>query len=119
MKMGWGGTRKGSGRKRGSKNPNAGRRRGSLNRLTRVVAAEFARTGLLPHEILLRICQGRRIAGFRLTTDDRIKAAKAAAPYYHPRLRAIVVAPDVQSDAWDEIARLVEGGRHSQAAKRR
>lgn len=84
--------------------------------LTRAVIEEYARTGEFPHEILLRICQGRRIGKYRPTRKDRLRAAKAAAPYYAPRLRATVAVPNVQSDVWAEIVTLVEGEPRSQAA---
>src|SRR5690349_14699981 len=104
--MSWGGRRKGAGRKLGSKNPNAGRRPGSLNRLTRAVGSEMERTGEWPHEIFLRICRGETIDGFELTIHDRLKAAKAAAPYYHPKMKPVVVNQNEQKDYWDEILKL-------------
>jgi len=114
IKMGWGGRRKGAGRKLGSKNPRAGRKPGSLNKLTRVVVEEqtriLKRTGKWkwPHEILLRICRGERIGNYQPTPADQIKAAKAAAPYYAPRLRAVVKAP---SDQDEELLNLTDRNR--------
>lgn len=107
-KNGWGGQRRGAGRKRGSKNPNAGRKPGALNMLTRAVLKERDKTDELPHEILLRVSRGERIGGYRPTVKDVLRAAKVAAPYYHPRLRATVAPPVEASILMDEIANLLK-----------
>lgn len=128
MKNGWGGKRRGAGRKRGSKNPNAGRKPGSLNRLTKIVAAECAKTGQFPHEVLLRICRGERIESYEPTAHDRFRAAKAAAPYYAPKLRATAVVPlnptidELLAIGRQHLARLESEFRRqrlNQAAKKR
>jgi hypothetical protein len=43
---------------------------------------------MLPHEFLLAVARGRSIMGRKPTPAERRDAAKEAAPYYAPRLRA-------------------------------
>ncbi|MGN6519994.1 MAG: hypothetical protein ACTHK2_11285 [Dokdonella sp.] len=45
-----------------------------------------AETGELPHMLLLRISRGERIGAYEPTFPDRVDAAKAAAPYFAPKL---------------------------------
>jgi hypothetical protein len=65
---------------RGGKRPGAGRRRGSLNRRTRETIAA-AEQGLTPLEYLIKVYLNPR-----LNVRIRLDAAKAAAPYVHPKL---------------------------------
>ena len=43
-------------------------------------------TGQLPHEFLLSIVRGEEIDGAVPKLDQRIEAAKAAAPYFAPKM---------------------------------
>ena len=43
-------------------------------------------TGELPHEFLLRVSRGEPIDGKKPKPSERIDAAKAAAPYFAPKL---------------------------------
>lgn len=71
---------------RGGVRPNAGRKAGSVNKRTiahKELAARAAAEGESPLEFMLRVMR---------TSDDesqRFEAAKAAAPYVHPRLAAV------------------------------
>lgn len=87
-----------------------GRPRGSNGGITKMAREAAIKTGLLPHEWLLKVARGEGIEHKRWveTTDartnvvtrqlvsevvyaafdERIDAAKAAAPYYAPRLVA-------------------------------
>lgn len=99
---------------RGGPRPNSGRKVGSVNRVT-VAAREAAReSGLLPHEWLLKVSRGEPIEQKRwkdvLDADGkvidrelieevlypdfgtRMDAAKAAAPFYAPRLATQTVS---------------------------
>jgi len=72
-----------------------------------------SQTGLLPHEILLAVCQGRSNAVFgkNITTVEkllRIEAAAKAAPYYAPRLAAVVMKMTDKSNPWEEILSMLE-----------
>lgn len=84
--------RKSSGR--GGKRAGAGRKPGSATKKTREIADKAAEDGLTPLEFMLQIMRGEPPE----TEDERVKlsyvemrfeAAKAAAPYVHPKLAAI------------------------------
>lgn len=65
----------------GGKRPGAGRPKGSQNKASAAKAAEIEASGLTPLDYMLGI--------LRNETNDaamRFEAAKAAAPYVHPRL---------------------------------
>jgi hypothetical protein len=102
--------------KKGGRRPGAGRPKGSPNKRTkeqREKMLEVARqTGLLPHEILLAVAQGRSNAVFgRLTREarlDLVDAAAKAAPYYAPRLAAVVMKMTDKSNPWEEILSMIE-----------
>src|SRR5258708_657391 len=105
--MGRGGRREGAGRKIGSRNPRGGRPMGSINRMSREMREAARRTGLLPHEILLAICQGRakEVLGRHATVEERIDAAKAAAPFYAPKLIAVAVKAIDNANPYEELLR--------------
>ena len=70
--------------KHGGKRPGAGRPKGSKDKITKKREAAISSSGLTPLQYLLSI--------IRDTTQEqsaRVDAAKAAAPYVHPRLAAI------------------------------
>jgi len=76
--------------KNGGRRPGAGRPRGSRNRRTIALsqataeAQQVARIGETPLDFLLRVMRNTKNA-----MQIRIDAAKAAAPYIHPRLSSI------------------------------
>lgn len=76
-------SKKSTGVGRGGKRPGAGRPKGSLSKRTREIAETAAATGITPLEYMLLVMQS--------SGDEarRLDAAKAAAPYMHPRLAAI------------------------------
>ena len=113
--MGRGGKRVGAGRKRGSTN----KKRVVTTLITREEAQKEARkAGELPHEFLLRVMRGAE--KFRSVTvlpdgqvleetryptlSERFDAAKAAAPYYAPRLVASIVEGHVDHEHHHEFA---------------
>jgi len=87
---------------RGGARPNAGRKKGSVNRNSSIRAAKAAKTGILPADVLL---EAMRYHHARAQTELRkpkpkaaiVKAelalaggfAKDAAPYYHSRLATL------------------------------
>jgi len=75
----------------GGRRPGAGRKPGSVNVMSRLAREEAAATGELPHFLLLRISRGERIGDYEPTFADRVDAAKAAAPYFAPKLAATEV----------------------------
>ena len=93
-----------AGRKKGT-TKTGGRKKGTPNKVSRATVLQARRTGELPHEFLLRLMRGRDkfktvvvLADgktkelMRLPTlPERFDAARAAAPYYAPRLVASIV----------------------------
>jgi hypothetical protein len=61
-----------------------GRNKGTPNRASAAKAAEIAASGETPLDFLLRAMRDRK-----RSFDVRMDAAKAAAPYVHPKLQAI------------------------------
>lgn len=61
--------------------------------------------GELPHEFLLRVSQGQMIGKVKPSLATRIDAAKAAAPYYAPKLSAVEI---LQSLTDDDLAFIIE-----------
>ena len=74
---------------RGGKRPNAGRKAGTPNKATQKRQAEVAASGLTPLEFML---MALRDEGRDFLT--RFEAAKAAAPYVHPKLASTELKGD-------------------------
>ena len=72
----------------GGKRTGAGRKKGSITRMSMEAREHAKHTGELPHEFLLRIVRGEKIGSHRPTFKERVDAAKAAAPYFQPRIAA-------------------------------
>lgn len=101
---------------RGGYRENSGRKPNSTNRMSMAAREAAARTGLLPHEILLSIARGEpqtlkvpndkgevkeRLVGVSL--EDVKDAAKAAAPYFAPKMSAVELISGVADDDLDEL----------------
>lgn len=71
---------------KGGRRDGAGRKPGSVNLMSAKAREEAAKTGELPHEFMLRVMRGEEIDGHTPEFKDRMDAAKAAAPYFAPRL---------------------------------
>lgn len=69
---------------RGGNRPGAGRRRGSPNKATAARQLSVAASGLAPLDYLLSVMRDDTVP-----RDERVEAAKAAAPYVHPRLATV------------------------------
>jgi hypothetical protein len=79
---GYGGARRGAERKPG------GRNKATIERELRVVHGVEAAVngGLMPLDVMLCRMRGQPLPNGRLPTDEQFEAAKAAAPYLHPRV---------------------------------
>lgn len=66
-----------------------GRKPGVPNKKSAERIAMATATGMLPHEFLLAVARGEPVGDHIPTFDQRVDAAKAAAPYYAPRLAAV------------------------------
>ena len=69
---------------RGGKREGSGRPAGTINKASAERQAEVAASGLTPLEYMLRIMRDEDA-----DKAGRLDAAKAAAPYVHPRLAAV------------------------------
>jgi hypothetical protein len=111
----------------------AGRPKGRTNSVTAKAREAAAETGLLPHEWLLKVSRGEGIEhkrwkivydksgkekGRELVTEElyadfptRLDAAKAAAPFYAPKLATQTVSvtntSDAVADTLKEIAKVL------------
>lgn len=78
---------------RGGRRPGAGRKKGSATKKTREIADRAAEEGLTPLEFMLQMMrrptdhEDPKIQALR--ESMAFEAAKAAAPYVHPRLAAV------------------------------
>ena len=74
-----------------------GRQKGTPNKATTKQAEEIRKSGLTPLQYLMRIVRNPK-------KDEavRIEAAKAAAPYVHPRLQAVEHSGDltIKHEQW-------------------
>jgi len=68
----------------GGKRPGAGRKPGSATKRTREIAESAAEAGITPLEFMLN-----RMRDPAVDPNEQFEAAKAAAPYIHPRLAAV------------------------------
>lgn len=78
-----------------------GRPKGAPNKATAARQAEIAASGLTPLDYMLGLLRDER-----LDQMQRFEAAKAAAPYVHPRLTAVDMNAQVKvnpEDALDEL----------------
>lgn len=114
---------------RGGAQPGSGRPKGAVSKVTAKAKLAAMETGLLPHEWLLKVSRGEAIEhkrwkiiydakgnekGRELITEEvyadfptRIDAAKAASPYYAPRLAVQNVSINANSDAVAETLKSI------------
>ena len=110
---------------RGGRREGAGRKPGSVTKRTREIAEKAAQEGITPLEYMLQVMRTPpektapaevQVEGMRL----RFEAAKAAAPYMHPRLAAVEhTGPDggpVQTVTRIELVDMDDDGPDSPAA---
>lgn len=116
----------------GGARPGAGRPKGRTNSVTAKAREAAAKTGLLPHEWLLKVSRGEPIEQKRwvvvydkngneksreLITEEvyadfltRLDAAKAAAPFYAPKLavQQVKVGPDTGNAVAETLKSIAE-----------
>lgn len=94
-----------------------GRKPGSTNRISKEAREKARLTGLLPHEILLSMARGepqeevevdpdsgsikKKLVG--ISVERRLDAAKAAAPYYAPKISTVEVISGVGDHDLDQL----------------
>lgn len=101
---------------KGTPGNKGGRPVGSMNRMSMAAREAAARTGLLPHEILLSMARGepvrivkigaegeRRETWQEVDLDTAKDAAKAAAPYYAPKMSTVELLSGVSDDDLNEL----------------
>src|SRR5687767_14875910 len=88
----------------GGKRSGAGRKKGVPNRMTSTLRQRLLASGPTPLEFLVKIYRApepERQAGenailfatrYKQWAHDRLEAAKAAAPFFHPKLQSIEIA---------------------------
>lgn len=86
---------------RGGKRPGAGRKPGSLNKATAEQRQAVLESGMSPLDYLLTVMRDEDQA-----PDARRDAAKAAAPYVHPRLSSVEMNAKVQTSHEDALSEL-------------
>ena len=113
----------------GGRQPGAGRPKGALSKVTAKAKQAAMETGLLPHEWLLKVSRGEGIKHKRWVVKydakgneksrelieeevyadfpTRIDAAKAASPYYAPRLAVQTVSVTGSSDAVSDTLKAI------------
>jgi hypothetical protein len=87
---------------RGGKRDGAGRKVGAATKKTREVADKAAAEGITPLEYMLELLRDTQQPAL-----VRFEAAKAAAPYVHPKLSSVEVAGDPDRPVGVELIRRV------------
>ena len=85
----------------GGKRTGAGRKAGAATKRTREIADGAAKSGVTPLEFLLDVMRNEA-----MTAESRFDAAKAAAPYVHPRLTAVEMNANVNLSHEDALEQL-------------
>ncbi|MCW6510966.1 hypothetical protein [Lichenifustis flavocetrariae] len=88
-----------------------GRPKGAINRASKEQRERAAASGMLPHEFLLSVTRGEAIGGYVPSFAERLEAAKAAAPFYAPKLSAVestFVSKPIEQMTDDELTALIE-----------
>lgn len=86
---------------RGGRREGAGRKAGVPNRATAERQAEIAASGLTPLDYMLGILRDEE-----QTTENRFEAAKAAAPYVHPKLSTVEMNANVTTSHEEALGEL-------------
>lgn len=84
-----------------------GRKKGTPNKATgkrREVALHALERGISPLEYMLKIMRNPKANQVR-----RDEMARAAAPYVHPRLAAVVARVNDPGNPWEELLNLADG----------
>lgn len=87
----------------GGSRQGAGRKAGAATKLNEEARKQAAEGGLMPLDFLLSIMRDEK-----LTRQDRVDAAKAAAPYVHAKLAAVEHSGGISFSHEDALAELDE-----------
>ncbi|MGL4197561.1 MAG: hypothetical protein ACRCSX_07355 [Allorhizobium sp.] len=82
----------------GGPRPGSGRKPGSTTTKTREIANKAAAEGLTPLEFMLSVLRDEQA-----DKAQRFEAAKAAAPYIHPRLSNVESKVDMNGETTTEV----------------
>lgn len=94
---------------KGGARQGAGRPPGAIAKVTAKARQEAAKSGELPHEWLLRVMRNDEIDGEKPVLAQRIDAAKAAAPYFAPRLaQSQIDLGPTPAETLDEVRAAIE-----------
>lgn len=85
----------------GGKRPGAGRKPGVPNKVTAERQAEIAASGKTPLDYLLDVMRDEN-----REASERLDAAKAAAPYVHPKLSSVEMNASVNVSHEDALGEL-------------
>lgn len=88
---------------RGGPRSGAGRKPGSPNKASAERQAEIASSGITPLDYMLTILRDET-----KSVEDRMEAAKAAAPFVHPKLAAVELSGGLSLNHEDALAELDE-----------
>lgn len=114
---------------RGGKRDGAGRPKGAANRMSQKAREAASAGGELPHEFLLRVARGgviretvvrdgvQTVEEREPTLAERMDAAKAAAPFYAPKMASVEMKAKVESSFAEEVRAFV-GQLHRSGACR-
>jgi len=89
---------------KGGARPGSGRKKGGTNAKRREFTSKVAETGLTPLDYLISIYRDETVP-----RDERIDAAKSAAPYVHSKMpTAIVTPPKANAQLGDDDERILD-----------
>ncbi len=86
---------------RGGKRENAGRKAGTPNKATAERQAEIAASGITPLDYMLQVLRDES-----KPLEDRMEAAKSAAPFVHPKLAAVELSGSLGVNHEDALGEL-------------
>lgn len=86
---------------RGGFRPNAGRKAGTPNKATAERQAEIQASGITPLDYMLTILRDED-----KSVEERMEAAKSAAPFVHPKLAAVELSGGLSLNHEDALGEL-------------
>ena len=89
---------------RGGPRPGSGRPKGAKGKLDSETAKEVRESGVMPVNFLINVMRDKN-----QSMDMRVEAAKAAAPYCHPRLSSIEHSGNLTVTHEDALTALDDG----------
>lgn len=86
---------------RGGKRPGAGRPKGAISKMAQEAREKASEQGITPLDYMLHLLRDEE-----LDADTRFEAAKAAAPYLHPKLSSVEMNANVSVSHEDALEQL-------------